>query len=108
MIKRHISFIGIIVLLVLLFFILPVESQDNDIKSLRQSSKALASVARSVSPSVVFIQVEGTKRNSLYPKFNMPFDGEWPFGAVYQTVIFPAVKSYTNAQHQIQLHQQSG
>jgi serine protease Do len=79
--KRHISFIGIIVLLVLLFFILPVESQDNGIKSLRQSSKAFSSVARNVSPSVVFIQVEGSKRNSLYPKFNMPFDDEWPFGA---------------------------
>ena len=79
--KRHISYIGIVCLFLLLLFIFPVESQDNGIKSLRQSSKAFASVARSVSPSVVFIQVEGNKRNSLYPKFNMPFDDEWPFGS---------------------------
>jgi serine protease Do len=79
--KYHICDIGIIVLLVSLFFIFPVESQDNGIKSLRQSSKAFASVARNVLPSVVFIQVEGSKRHSLNPKFNMPFDDEWPFGA---------------------------
>lgn len=54
--------IAIIVLLVLMFFVIPVQSQDNGIESLRQSSKAFASVARSVLPSVLFIQIESTKR----------------------------------------------
>lgn len=79
--KSHISIIGIIVLLVLLFFIMPVQSKDNGIESLRQSSKAFASVARSVSPSVVFIQVETTKPYSSYHQFPMPFDEQWPFGS---------------------------
>lgn len=79
--KIRISIITIIVLLVLLFFVIPVQSQDNGMKSLRQSSKAFASVARSVSPSVVFIQVESTKRYSSYHQFSMPFDDQWPFGS---------------------------
>ena len=77
--KFRASIIGIIVLLV--FFIVPVQSQGNGIESLRQSSKAFASVARSVSPSVVFIQVEATKRYSSYHPFEMPFDDQWPFGS---------------------------
>ncbi|MFT7009757.1 MAG: serine protease Do [Colwellia sp.] len=79
--KVRISIIAIIVLLVLLFFVIPVQSQDNGMESLRQSSKAFASVARSVSPSVVFIQVEATKRYSSYHQFPMPFDEQWPFGS---------------------------
>lgn len=79
--KVRISIIAIIVLLVLLFFVIPVQSQDNGIESLRQSSKAFASVARSVSPSVVFIKVESTKRYSPYHQFPMPFDDQWPFGS---------------------------
>jgi serine protease Do len=83
--KSHISIItiiSIITLLVLLFFTTPVQSQDDGIESLRETSKAFASVARSVSPSVVFIQVEGTKSRSLFHQFPMPFDFDkkWPFG----------------------------
>ena len=36
----------------------PVAARDDGLESLRQTSKAFASVARQVSPSVVFIQVE--------------------------------------------------
>jgi serine protease Do len=79
--KVLISIIAIIVLLVLLFFVIPVQSQDNGIENLRQSSKAFASIARSVSPSVVFIQVESTKRYSSYHQYPMPFDDQWPFGS---------------------------
>jgi serine protease Do len=79
--KVQISIIAIIVLLVLLFIVLPVQSQDNGVESLRQSSKVFASVARSVSPSVVFIQVESTKHSSLYHQFSMPFDDQSPFGS---------------------------
>ncbi|WP_114327417.1 hypothetical protein [Candidatus Colwellia aromaticivorans] len=74
--KVRISIIAIIVLLVLLFFVKPVQSQDNGIESLRQSSKAFASVAYCGSPSIVFIQVESTKRYSLYPQFPMPSDNK--------------------------------
>jgi serine protease Do len=79
--KVRISIIAIIVLLVLLFFVIPVQSQDNGMEILRQSSKAFASVGRSVSPSVVFIQVEATKRYSSYHQFPMPLDEQWPFGS---------------------------
>lgn len=79
--KVRISIIAIIVLLVLLFFVMPVQSQDNGIESLRQSSKAFASVARNVSPSVVFIKVESTKRYSPYHQFPLPFNDQWPFGS---------------------------
>jgi serine protease Do len=79
--KFHITIIVIIVLLLLLFFTTPVQSQDNSIESLRQSSKAFASIARSVSPSVVFIQVEATMRYSPYHQFPMPLDEQWPFGS---------------------------
>lgn len=82
--KSHISIasiISFIILLVLLFFTTSVKSQDIGIESLRKTSKAFASVARNTSPSVVFIQVEGTKQNPAYQQFPMPFENEWPFGA---------------------------
>jgi serine protease Do len=81
--KFHVSIItiiSIITLLVLLFFTTPVQSQDDGIENLRETSKAFASVARSTSPSVVFIQVEGTKLNSSNKPFSLPFGEMWPFG----------------------------
>jgi len=81
--KHHISIISIvsiIIILLLLFFTPKVQAQDNGIENLRQTSKAFASVARRVSPSVVFIQVEGTKFNSSYYRFSEPFGDMWPFG----------------------------
>ena len=81
--KSHISiisFISFIILLVLLFFTTSVKSQDIGIESLRKTSKAFASVARNTSPSVVFIQVEGTKQHAVYQQFSIPFEDEWPFG----------------------------
>lgn len=82
--KIHISIITIIsliILLVFLFFTIPVQSQEVGLESLNQTSKAFASVARSTSPSVVFIQVEGTKLHSSFHQFPIPFDDDWPFGA---------------------------
>ncbi|MFW6093008.1 MAG: DegQ family serine endoprotease [Pseudomonadota bacterium] len=38
----------------------PARNQDGGVESLRQTGEAFASVARAVSPSVVFIQVEGS------------------------------------------------
>ena len=54
------------------------KTQDNGIESLRQTSKAFASVARSVSPSVVFIQVES--KGSTPRHFQFPFDDNELFG----------------------------
>ncbi|SFI64230.1 DegQ family serine endoprotease [Nitrosomonas sp. Nm34] len=57
---------------------LPSEAKEDAIANLRQTSKAFASVARAVSPSVVFIQVEGKASREATPFFP-PFDDEWPF-----------------------------
>lgn len=55
-----------------------VKAQDDGIKNLRQTSKAFASVAKTVSPSVVFIQVE---RSTPAPYFSpFPFDDREFFG----------------------------
>lgn len=54
-------------------------ADDEAIASLRQTGKAFASVARSVSPSVVFIQAEG-KVSTETTQFSSPFGDEWPFG----------------------------
>lgn len=60
-------------------FALPAYATDEAIEDLRQTGKAFASVARSVSPSVVFIQVEG-KASSEMTQFFSPFNDDWPFG----------------------------
>lgn len=59
--------------------ILPAHATDDAIANLRQTGKAFASVARAVSPSVVFIQVEG-KASGEVAQFSSPFGDEWPFG----------------------------
>jgi serine protease Do len=58
---------------------LPIHADDDAISNLRQTGKAFASVARAVSPSVVFIQVEG-KVSGEMTQFSTPFNEEWPFG----------------------------
>jgi serine protease Do len=59
-------------LLPLLFLQPALAAQDGGIESLRQTGKAFSSVARKVSPSVVFIQVEGRVTRAEN-------GGEWPF-----------------------------
>jgi serine protease Do len=54
------------------------KTQDNGIDSLRQTSKAFASVARSVSPSVVFIQVQS--KGAITRHFPFPFEDNDAFG----------------------------
>ncbi|SDY53909.1 DegQ family serine endoprotease [Nitrosomonas sp. Nm33] len=58
---------------------LPGHASDDAIANLRQTGKAFASVARAVSPSVVFIQVEGKASRGVTPFFS-PFGDEGPFG----------------------------
>jgi serine protease Do len=62
------------------FFSLSVHALDGGIESLRQTGKAFASVAQSVSPSVVFIQVEGKSSGQEITQFSSPFGEDWPFG----------------------------
>ena len=56
----------------------PVYALDNGVENLRKTSKAFASVAREVSPSVVFIQVESKVSNSH--EFSFRFGPGNPFG----------------------------
>ncbi|MEN8801818.1 MAG: DegQ family serine endoprotease [Thiogranum sp.] len=58
----------------------PVVALDTGVENLRQTGKAFASVARSVSPSVVFIQVEGKTPGSGSSGSSSPFGGNSPFG----------------------------
>ncbi|HFD11772.1 MAG TPA: DegQ family serine endoprotease [Crenotrichaceae bacterium] len=48
-------------------------AEDAGIENLRITSKAFASIARKVSPSVVFIQVESTKAVPSLQQFSTPF-----------------------------------
>ena len=57
----------------------PVQAQDGGLESLRQTGKAFASVARAVSPSVVYIQVESVG-GDVSSQLPAPFGKEWPFG----------------------------
>lgn len=71
-----------IVLLLFLFCSIvaaPIHALDGGIENLRQTGKAFASVARAVSPSVVFIQVEG--KTSTTDALPSPFGDSWPFGS---------------------------
>ena len=66
--------------LLLLFIALPGRALDGGIENLRQTGKAFASVARAVSPAVVFIQVEAKMQGSNIRGFSSPFGDESPFG----------------------------
>ena len=57
----------------------PAAAEDGGIQSLREMGKAFASVAKKVSPAVVFIQVEKKVPRSSNVRFFTPF-GEGPFG----------------------------
>ncbi|MCI0653754.1 MAG: DegQ family serine endoprotease [Methylococcaceae bacterium] len=66
-------------LLFLFAFVLPAYALDGGVESLRETGKAFASVARSVSPSVVFVQVEGKAESQSMTPFP-PFGNRPPFG----------------------------
>ncbi len=63
----------------LLLFASQVYALDTGVESLRQTSKAFSSVAKKVSPSVVFIKVEGKAQSESLP-FSLPFGEQSPFG----------------------------
>jgi S1-C subfamily serine protease len=67
-------------LFLLLFAASPASALDDGIESLRQTGKAFASVARTVSPSVAFVQIERSEPQSAITRFSSPFGNEFPFG----------------------------
>lgn len=67
-------------LILLLVFASAAHALNGGVESLRQTGKAFASVAREVSPSVVFVQVEGKASPTAISGFSSPFGEEWPFG----------------------------
>lgn len=70
----------VFLLITALIMAVPVQARDGGVESLRQSGKAFASVARAVSPSVVFIQVEIEATGSAISRFSSPFGDGLPFG----------------------------
>jgi serine protease Do len=63
--------------LLLALVIVPAsQAQEGGIESLRQTGKAFASVARKVSPSVVFIQVESIEQIGSPHPFSSPFSDD--------------------------------
>ncbi|MDH3378067.1 MAG: DegQ family serine endoprotease [Gammaproteobacteria bacterium] len=63
-------------LVMLAFTVSPLYALEGGIDSLRQTGKAFASVAREVSPSVVFIQVEASASSPDATQPPSPFGGE--------------------------------
>jgi serine protease Do len=70
------SFFLIPLAVVFLAFPLAPQAQEGGIESLRQTGKAFASVARQVSPSVVFIQVESVEETPAGRGFTSPFSDD--------------------------------
>lgn len=64
-------------LLLLGVIALPAQAQDGGLENLRQTGKAFASVARQVSPSVVYIQVESTQQGATMAPSTPPFTDEF-------------------------------
>ncbi len=55
----------------------PLQAQEKAIESLRETGKAFASVAKKVSPAVVFIQVEKEVSAQQMPQFPAPFGDDF-------------------------------
>jgi serine protease Do len=62
--------------LLILFTATSLFAQGDGIESLRQTGKAFASVAKQVSPSVVFIQAETIRETPRFNRFGSPFDDD--------------------------------
>jgi serine protease Do len=75
-----IRWVEMLFLLTLTIAVTPVHAQEKAIESLRQTGKAFASVAKKVSPAVVFIQVEKTVQGRPSMGHSSPFGDGSPFG----------------------------
>lgn len=69
-----------VIIFLIAFNAMPTYARDGAIDNLRETGKAFASVAKSVSPSVVFITVDATAQQPNMAQGQQPYDGQWPFG----------------------------
>jgi serine protease Do len=71
------SFFNVSFILIFSVLSLPVYTAENTgIDNLRQTSKAFSSIAKQVSPSVVYIQVESLQKSLPYGHPPLPFDDD--------------------------------
>lgn len=75
----NVSRIFIVGFLLTFLVAFPGMASNGGIEDLRETSKAFASVAKSVSPSVVFIQTETTAQTKDLSGFDFPFGETFPF-----------------------------
>ncbi len=69
----------ILALVLLALIASPAQALNEGVESLRETGKAFAAVARQVSPSVVFVQVESTRGGGILRSLPFPFGEAWPF-----------------------------
>jgi serine protease Do len=71
------SFLSLWIILIFSVFSLPVYTAENTgIDNLRQTSKAFSSIAKQVSPSVVYIQVDSVQKVMPFNHPALPFDDD--------------------------------
>jgi len=88
-------------LLILIILTNPLQAQESGIDSLRQTSKAFASVAKKVSPAVVFIQVEMAVQNQPAMQFSSPFgNGGSPGEEFFRRFFGPSFPGQQGQPHQ--------
>lgn len=63
--------------LLFLLLALPAQAQDRGIENLKQTGKAFASVAKKISPAVVFIETETMVESQPQFEFFSPFGEDW-------------------------------
>jgi serine protease Do len=68
---------AVLAILLTVFFVGPLQAQEKAIESLRETGKAFASVAKKVSPAVVFIRVEKEVSAQQMPQFPAPFGDDF-------------------------------
>jgi len=68
---------AMLAILLTVFLAVPLQAQEKAIESLRETGKAFASVAKKVSPAVVFIQVEKEVSAQQMPQFPAPFGDDF-------------------------------
>lgn len=75
---KNVSKVSFLVLVIVAWYSsVTVAIADDSVDSLRQSSKAFSSIAKAVSPSVAFIQVEGTVSVPSSAAYPSPFDEDF-------------------------------
>jgi len=75
--KNKQSFLNLWFILIFSVFCAPVHSTESaGVDSLRQTSKAFSSIAKQVSPSVVFIQVDSVQKQAPFNHPPIPFDDD--------------------------------